>query len=103
MAMRSAAASDGGELVAGELHVGGGGVLLEPGESLGAGDRHDPRVLGEQPGERDLCGRGAGRGGDVVQHLDEGHVGGHGVLLEAGDAGPEVAGGERGGRRRWCR
>src|SRR5207344_747213 len=28
---------------------------------------------------------------------DEGHVGGQGVLLEAGDAGPEVAGGERGG------
>ena len=36
-------------------------------------------------------------GGDVVQHLDEGEVGGHGVVLEAGDAGPEVAGGERGG------
>ena len=42
------------QVVGGELDVGGGDVLLEPVQLRGAGDRDDPRLLGEQPGERDL-------------------------------------------------
>ena len=40
----------------GEGDVGGGEVLLESVQLGGAGDGHDPRLLGEQPGERNLPG-----------------------------------------------
>ena len=34
-------------------------ILLQTVQLRGAGDRHDPRLLGQQPGERDLGGRRA--------------------------------------------
>jgi hypothetical protein len=63
------------EVVGGQLKGGCSEVLVEALHSTGAGDRHDPRLLGEQPGERDL-----GRGGvlacrDPSQQVDQGLVG----------------------------
>src|SRR5438270_366118 len=66
-----------GELRSGELDTVGGDVLLEAGHALGAGDRSDPLALGEQPGQRDLRGRHAGRGSNLP-HL----VGDPQVVLE---------------------
>ena len=82
-----------GQLVGGQRYPGGGGVLLDALEAAGAGDGHDPRVLGEQPGEGDLPGGGVlgvGEAGDVV---DQGLVGSAVVGGEPGDA-------SRGRRRR---
>jgi len=73
-------------------------VLLDALEATGAGDRHDPPLLGEQPGQRDLPRGGAlgrGEGSHVVD--DRGvHVS---VLRgEAGDGPADVSLGEgRGG------
>ena len=44
----------------GEGEVGGGEVLLESVQLGGAGDGHDPRLLGEQPGQRNLTGGALG-------------------------------------------
>ena len=44
------------EIVGGECDVGGADVLLQALKPPGAGDRHDPGLLGEQPGEGDLGG-----------------------------------------------
>ena len=52
------------QLVGGELDAVGGGVLLDAGDSAGAGDRGDVVAAGQQPGERGLCGGGADLGAD---------------------------------------
>ncbi len=58
------------EVLWGQLDIDGGEILLEPRELRGARDRHDPRLLSQQPGERDLRrGRLLG-GGDPVQQID---------------------------------
>jgi len=49
-------AVDLAEIVGREFDVGRCDVLLEAAELRGAWDRNDPRLLGEQPGERDLRG-----------------------------------------------
>src|SRR5947199_8000546 len=41
------------QIVGRQLDFGGGEVLLQPVELRGAGDRDDPRLLREQPRERD--------------------------------------------------
>jgi len=38
-----------------QLEAVGGGVLLDAGDPLGAGNRGDVIALGEQPGQSDLC------------------------------------------------
>ena len=48
-----------------------GGVLLQPVDARGAGDGDDVVALGEQPAERDLCGRGSGLGRDGTDLVDE--------------------------------
>ncbi len=55
---RAASLVEVGDLVGRQRHRGGAGVLLDPLRAAGAGDGHDPRVLGEQPGQGDLPGRG---------------------------------------------
>ena len=47
-----------------ELDAGGADVFLEAVQLGGAGDRHDPRLLRQQPGERDLRRRRAASRGD---------------------------------------
>ena len=43
-----------GALVGGQRDAGRAGVLLDAVGPAGAGDRHDPRLLGQQPGQGDL-------------------------------------------------
>src|SRR5207247_2908963 len=43
------------DLLGAQLDAVGGGVLLDPGNPLGAGNRSDVIALREQPGQRDLC------------------------------------------------
>ena len=47
-------ALDVAEIVGGEFDVSRSDVLVEAAQLRGAGDRNDPRLLGKQPGERDL-------------------------------------------------
>src|SRR3989442_1927816 len=43
------------DLLGAQLDAVGGGVLLDAGNPLGAGNRSDVVALREQPGQRDLC------------------------------------------------
>src|SRR5438270_10823009 len=52
------------DLPGGQLDAIGGGVLLNAGDPLGAGDRGDVVALGQQPGQGHLRRRDAGLGGD---------------------------------------
>jgi len=47
------------DLSGGQLDAVGGGVLLNPGDPFGAGDRGDVVALREQPGQSGLCRGGA--------------------------------------------
>ena len=57
-----------------EGDVGGGEVLLKSVQLGRAGDRHDPRLLGEQPGERNLPGGGAPGICDGLDLLDQSEI-----------------------------
>jgi hypothetical protein len=50
-------------------------ILLEPMQFRGARDRHDPRLLREQPSERDLGGRRMLARGDGADEIDHGLIG----------------------------
>jgi hypothetical protein len=82
---------DLGQVVSGELHVGGAEVLLEPLDPPGAGNRHDPRLLGEQPGERDLGPGAVLGGGDAGEQVDDCLVGGPRLSREPRQVGADVA------------
>jgi hypothetical protein len=86
------------ELVAAQDNIGGGGVLLEPGDPLGAGDRHDVVPLGEQPGQGYLRGGRSDFGGYRLDLGDDAQVLLEVLLREARDAVAEVAGVELIGR-----
>src|SRR4051812_38866083 len=62
------------ELVGRQLEVGRSKVLLEPVQLGGAGDRHDPRLLREHPGEGDLRARRTLALGDPSEQFDESEV-----------------------------
>ena len=89
---------DLGEVLGAELEVGGAEVLLEAVQLARPGDRSDPRLLGQQPGERDLGGRGSVALGHVLEPVEQPLVGLPRVLGEPRDRGPDVALGERGRR-----
>jgi hypothetical protein len=61
-------------LVLGQADGVGAGVLLEPGDPPGAGNRGDVVALGEQPGQRDLRRCGARLGGDGLDLVDDAQV-----------------------------
>jgi hypothetical protein len=71
------------QVVLGQLDLGGGDVLLEPVQLRRAGNRNDPRPLGEQPGDRDLRRRRVLAPGDLAREVDEGAVGPARIALEA--------------------
>ena len=52
------------EVLGCQLDVDRPGVLLQAVDLRGAGDGHDPGVLGQQPGQRHLCCGGALTRGD---------------------------------------
>src|SRR4051812_19941685 len=62
------------DLLGTELDAVGGGVLLDAGDPLGAGDRGDVVALGEQPGQGDLCRGGPRIGGDGLDLVDDAQV-----------------------------
>src|SRR4051812_1060685 len=62
---------DLGEIFGRKLQCRAAQVLVEALELGRAGDRNDPRLLREQPGERDLCWRGALSRRDRAEQLDE--------------------------------
>jgi hypothetical protein len=79
-------------VIRGQHEVGGGGVLLQPGDPPGAGDRHDVVALGEQPRERHLCWSRANLGRYRLDRRDDAQVLLQVLLRETGIAGSEVAG-----------
>ena len=62
------------DLLGAELDAVGGGVLLDAGDSLCAGDRGDVVALGEQPGQSNLCRCGTHLGGNGFDLLDDAQV-----------------------------
>src|SRR3989441_4917614 len=62
------------DLLGTELDAVGGGVLLDAGDSLGAGDRGDVVALGEQPGQSNLCRCGTDLGGNGFDLTDNAQV-----------------------------
>ncbi len=64
---RLAFAVERSEFLVGESNVGGGDVLFQMRDLRRAGDGQHDRAALEQPGERDLAGRGAMTLGDVVE------------------------------------
>ena len=50
-------------------------IFLEPVQLGGAGDRHDPRLLRQQPGQRDLRRRRLLRCGDLAEQIDQRLIG----------------------------
>jgi hypothetical protein len=80
-----------------QLDIGRAQVLREAMALGGAGDRHDPGLLGQQPGQGDL-GRGSLLArGDRLEQIDQRHVGGPGVGGEARRDRAEVGGIQLGG------
>ena len=53
----------------------GADIFFQPMQLGGAGDRHDPGLLRQQPGQRDLRRRRALSFGDLAKQIDQGLVG----------------------------
>src|SRR5829696_5589789 len=67
-------ALDVADIVGGEFDVSRSDVLLQAFQLRSTGDRNDPRLLGKQPGDRDLGTRHLLLGCDFAEHLDQGLV-----------------------------
>jgi hypothetical protein len=67
----------------GEVEVRRCEVLVEALETPGAGDRSDPRLLREQPGQGDPPDGGLLAVGDRLDEVDEGEIGLQRLALEA--------------------
>src|SRR4051794_5959707 len=63
------------QIVRAQLDGSTANIFLETVQLGGAGDRHDPGPLGEQPGKRDLCRRRVLARRDLAQHVDQALVG----------------------------
>src|SRR5882672_2027363 len=83
------------QILSGQLDRGSTDVLLEALQLARAGDRDDPRLLRQQPGERDLGWRGPLPRGDGAQPLDERLIRLPRLRRESRDDVAEVAGFER--------
>ena len=78
------------EVVGRELDVGRPEVLVQAMQLRGARDRDDPRLLGEQPGERDLGRRRLLASRDLAEQVDQGLVRLDRLRREARDGVAEV-------------
>ena len=74
-----------------EFDVDGAKVFFQAMQFRGAGDGYDPRLLRQQPGQRDLGGRCLLVRGDAGEQIDDGLVGAEGFGLEARQRAAEVA------------
>ena len=62
------------DLSSAQLDAVGGGVLLDAGDSFGAGNRGNVVTLGEQPGQRDLRRRGTHFRGNGLDLVDDAQI-----------------------------
>jgi hypothetical protein len=62
---------DAPEVFGGQFHGHRPEVLVQAVELRGARNRDDPRLLGEEPRERDLGSRGIIAGCDMAEQLDD--------------------------------
>src|SRR6185312_758772 len=83
-------AFDIAEIALGELDGNRRDILLQTMQLRGAGDRHDPGLLCEEPGERDLGGRRVLALSDAPEQIDQPLVRLPGLRSEAGDGVAEV-------------
>jgi hypothetical protein len=58
------------EVVSGQLEISRPQIFFQRMQLGGAGNRHDPRLLREQPGERDLRRRRLLLAGDALEQID---------------------------------
>jgi hypothetical protein len=86
------------DVIVGERDVRGADVLVEPVELGGARNGHNPSLLCEEPGERDLAWRDDLGRGDGLHFVDECHVALQRVRAEAWDLGAQVVTGPEGRR-----
>ncbi len=63
------------KVVSAQLDIDGADVLLQARQLGGARNRHDPRLLRQQPRQCDLRRRGALAGGDATEQVDQRLVG----------------------------
>ncbi|VXC02812.1 hypothetical protein MICRO8M_70341 [Microbacterium sp. 8M] len=78
------------DLVSGEADHCRRTVLLNAREAARSGDRHDPRLLGEQPGQGDLAGGGADALREPGDVIDQRLIAGEVLVLEARNATADV-------------
>ena len=64
-------ARDFREVIGSQLDIGRAEILLEPVQFGGAGDRHDPGLLREEPREGDLRGRRLLLAGDAFKQINQ--------------------------------
>ena len=86
---------DVAQIVRRQLDGGRADVLLQTMQLRGAGDRHDPRLLSQQPGERDLGGRRLLPRCDSREQIDQGLVCLARLRREAGNDVAEIGAVER--------
>ena len=84
------------EIGLGELHIQCAEVLLKSMKFGRSRDRHDPRLLCEQPGERDLRRRRAFAFRDSLNQVDQGHIGLACFRRKTRNVVPEIGGIEPG-------
>jgi len=80
---RGRGAFDLGEVVPRQLDIHRAEVLLEPVELCATGDRHDPRLLPEEPRDRDLRGSRVLLFRDSAEQIDKRLIGLHCLRFEA--------------------
>ena len=91
---RGRGAFDLGEVVPLKLDIRRAEVLLEPVELCGTGDRHDPRLLPEEPRDRDLRGSRVLLFRDSAEQVDERLIDLHCLRCEARQSAAKVVAGE---------
>jgi hypothetical protein len=91
---RGRGAFDLGEVVPRQLDIHRAEVLLEPVELCGTGDRHDPRLLPEEPRDRDLRGSRVLLFRDSAEQINERLIGLHCLRCEARQNAAKVVAGE---------
>ena len=89
-------ARDFREVIGGQFDAGPAEVLFEPVGLGGAGDRHDPGLLRQEPRERDPRGGGLLLAGDALEQIHQRLVLLQRLRREARQDAPEVAFGELG-------
>src|SRR5215217_3517978 len=81
---------DLGELVGGQLDVNGTDVFLQPVQLSRPGNRHDPRLLGQQPCQSDLAWSSTFALRDAAEKVDDGLIVSQRLRCEPRDRATDV-------------